>query len=402
MDLKDKLKIYDRRGTEKPPAPQGTLTAIGAEPVPHTSGTIWRFTTAYTASDIVSAPGIRCCPLSIESFCKFNTTGLAPDVERLLFLDLETTSLSIGAGNYPFLTGIGYFKNGDFIIEQFFMEDYAAEAAILEYLLPYFERSLAIVTFNGKSFDIPLLKSRYRINAVPRFPVEMPVIDLVYPCRRVFKRTLPSCSLKSMEENVLGTPRPDDIPGWLIPDVFFSYQKYGETDRLPAVIVHNRLDVFSMCQILVLMNSIYAAVDAREYRRMERNALLSIARHLCRKHAAAFIDVMEFIGEDMYRERFLFKNYCTALKRAGRLEDLLRFLKRDMSLYALEELAKHYEHREKEFSRAREYSQMAVTLLDDGYFSPRMEPLAPHHRAMYRERFFRRMTRLTRRINASG
>jgi len=318
--------------------------------------------------------------------------------EDMLFLDLETTSLSTGTGNYPFLVGTGYLRGESFVTEQYFMDDYAAEPAILAHLAGVLKGFRALVTFNGKSFDVPLLKTRYRMHRVPGFPVDMPVLDLLYPCRRIFKSIYESCSLKAMEERSLGIVRVGDIPGWEIPDVYFTYQREGALDRIPGVVEHNRTDISSMVLVLALVAGVYEALEARSFEGIHRQSLANLAHHLFRTDRALFLDVVDFLGEDALHNRGLFKKYSSALVRAGRLGDARAFWEKSRSIFALEELAKHCEHRARDYAKALGYAQEARALAEGGVFSKQEGDKIPAAKsAPIIERIAKRIVRLERR-----
>jgi len=389
MSVRDRLNLY-KKGALSPPAQERGSIPGGEEIAPG----VLKFLTEAPLSNIEKAAGSEadCDFAPIARHHRFSA-GLEP--EKLLFVDLETTSLSTGAGNYPFLVGLAFIRNGLFTTEQYFMRDYAAEPAMLETILPRFAGA-TLVTFNGRTFDIPLLKSRYRINRVPGFPVDAPHFDLLQPARRVFKRVIESCALKNIEERILGMYREDDIPGWLIPEVYFSYQKHGETERLPLVIRHNRDDVQSMLSLLLVLNRVYFHVEKRRYDMVHRSSIAPIASALYRRDPEAFIDMVRYIGGDIFSDRALFKKYSSALKRAGRLDEAIEFWHQDGSVFSLEELAKHAEHRERDPGAALTLCASAMELLDRGILSGRGERPSKEHREFLRERMLYRMGRLKR------
>ncbi len=397
MGIRDKLKIYEKRsGDEKRREPSGALNALGGEKIVIDGKEIWRFVHPYPLSRLRTSPGGDEFAGPIAPFLKYNRLPLDLSIHNLIFLDLETTALSTGAGSYAFLFGAGRLAKDEFVVEQYFMHDYSAEEPILHCILPYFRNAQAVVTYNGKTFDMPLLKNRYRMNRVPGFPVDIPVIDLIYPCRRLFKNVYENCALKTIEESLLGIRREDDIPGWLIPEVFFSFQKYGETDRLAVVLEHNSLDIKALFVLLYALNGIYRDVEKDAMDTLDRNVAINLAHHLYAFDIGIFIDMVMSLGPDALRERLLFKKFSSALKRSGRLQEAVDFWKGDGSIYSLEELAKHYEHREKDFSRAFDFCARAAELIDEGKFAPRGETLPAERLQFHRGRFSHRMGRLIR------
>ncbi|HDP80182.1 MAG TPA: hypothetical protein ENN21_05000 [Spirochaetes bacterium] len=395
MSIRDKLSLYRTPAAENT-ASRPSLESIGAETVRAGGCLLWRFTRAYPLpAPLADYRGKEL----LEPYGKFNRLPFIPEPEQLLFFDLETTSLSTGSGSYPFLTGVGYISEKEFVVEQYFMDDYSAEGAILEKVLPFFRDARAVVCFNGKSFDLPLIKNRYRLNRVPGFPVDIPTIDLLYPCRRVFRRVHGSCSLSSMEEKVLGIFRKDDIPGWLIPEVYFSYSRHGELDRLPLVVEHNAQDIYSMLRLLLLLNDLYASLKRKRFHEFQRQSLHGLVSQLYSVDLTIFLDVMDFLGDEVWTVRPLFRKYTGALKRTGRTGEALAFWEKNGSPWSLEELAKHYEHRKKDPCRALGYASRLMDTLGAGGMS--LEGLRPGETEAMRARTVKRIERLNRRAGNS-
>jgi hypothetical protein len=245
---------------------------------------------------------------------------------------------------------------------------------------------------------MPLIKNRYRINRVQQFPLDIAAVDLLYSCRRIFKSLYENCTLKTMEERVLGVIRRDDIPGWLIPEVFFSYQRYGETERIPVVIEHNRRDIESMFMLFFVLNRIYTAIEKRDYESFHSSALINIANYLYKIDMDSFLDLIGYLGNEAFKERSLFKKYSTALKRTERFDEALSLWESEKSIFSLEELAKHYEHRKREFEQSLVYCDSAVKLLKRGLFSFRGERLESGAVDFYTVRFLKRIERLNRKL----
>lgn len=193
--------------------------------------------------------------INIAAFSK-NLAGQEVELNKILFFDLETSGLSGGSGNIAFLASIGSIsKAGRFFIRQIFMDDYPAEAIFLERLLFFFSNAEAIVTYNGASFDIPLLFVRLAMNGIKI--IKLPAhVDMLHPARRLFRKTLRDCSLKNIEKELLDLVRINDIPGYEVPNVWFDFLKTGQNDRLSTVFEHNAMDVQSLAQIFLLIYQI--------------------------------------------------------------------------------------------------------------------------------------------------
>lgn len=168
--------------------------------------------------------------------------------EDLVFYDLETTGLSGGAGNIAFLIGIGWQKAGRFTVTQLFLEDYPGETALLGRYTELIDDNLFQVSYNGRSFDSQVLKTRFLLNRMP--PLEPPQIDLLYPSRRLWKQVLPNVTLGTLEKEVLGFHRIGDLPGREAPDAWFEWLD-GDSGRIGGVFRHNADDIVSLARLLV-------------------------------------------------------------------------------------------------------------------------------------------------------
>jgi len=148
---------------------------------------------------------------------------LPPFKEEIRTVDTETTGLAGGSGTYTFMVGIGRFEGDEFRLAQFFLRDPSEEAAQLAAIEKFLAPCQAVVSFNGKSFDLPLLNSRYLINGCPPPLAGAAHIDLLHLSRRLWRARLPSRTLGNLEAKILGLTRAQqDVPGWMIPDLFLD------------------------------------------------------------------------------------------------------------------------------------------------------------------------------------
>jgi uncharacterized protein len=171
-----------------------------------------------------------------------------PDDRPLVFLDIETTGLSGGAGTYAFLVGCGVFDEGAFRTWQVFMGTHAAERALLDALTAHLGEAGAIVTFNGKTFDVPIIETRYLFHRLA-FPLGgLPHLDMLHTARRLW-RGGGSCALQALEQGLLGVSREDDVPGAEIPSRYLHYIRTGDARPLVPVLSHNRLDLLSLAAL---------------------------------------------------------------------------------------------------------------------------------------------------------
>ena len=178
------------------------------------------------------------------------------DPRRILYLDTETTGLG-GSGTVAFLVGLGYLTDEGFEVHQFLMRDYPEEPYLLKHVAAGLGRFDVLCTFNGTTFDVPLLESRFLMNRMDRSCLELPHLDLLHMCRRLWKLRLGRCNLGRLEEVILGKPREEDIPGSEVPQRYFTYLKTGQMELLDDILKHNAQDIASLCVLLNHMADLY-------------------------------------------------------------------------------------------------------------------------------------------------
>ncbi|HMM43519.1 MAG TPA: ribonuclease H-like domain-containing protein [Thermomicrobiales bacterium] len=271
--------------------------------------------------------------------------------ERLVFLDTETTGLSGGTGSYVFLVGIGRFIGRSFLLRQFFMRHPGDERPVLSGLAESLQDVGGLVTYNGRSFDVPLLDTRYRMHA-QSFPAPATHIDLLSPARAIWKHRLPNCALGTIERMVLGVTRGLDAPGWMIPQMYFDYLRTRQVGDLAPVFEHNRSDILPLARLTAIVHAYETGRD-RPADAIDR---LALALHRWRTHGSSVaLDDLK-IGWGVLtvpatlRLRAL-REVSVALKRQRRhaeaqdiWQQALSDPSRDIRVYAAEELAKYLEH----------------------------------------------------------
>jgi uncharacterized protein len=181
------------------------------------------------------------------------------DLKRTAFIDTETTGLAGGTGTLAFLIGVGAFEEDDsFTLRQFFLRSPAEEPATLLHLAKWLDQFEAIVSFNGRGFDMPLLQTRFTLHRLRPQILSAPNLDLLTPARRVWRGRLESCSLKSLEYHILDVHRDqDDIDGSLIPEIYFDYVRSGDAREMPRVLYHNAFDILSMVTLATQLIQIF-------------------------------------------------------------------------------------------------------------------------------------------------
>lgn len=172
--------------------------------------------------------------------------GAVVPAEEVVYLDTETTGIAGGAGTLAFLVGVARFQRGRVQLRQYLVSAYGGEAAMLEALSGAVDGAAVLVSFNGRSFDVPLLSSRFRLQALPDPLKCLAPLDLLHLSRRAFARHWPDCRLATVERRLLGLSRQDDLPGAQVPAVWRAWLQRACIRDLPRVLCHNRLDVLSL------------------------------------------------------------------------------------------------------------------------------------------------------------
>jgi hypothetical protein len=186
--------------------------------------------------------------------------GFAPgDLRRPLFLDIETTGLSGGTGTVAFLVGLAWREADGLTLVQYFLGDFNQENALLWAVGQCVRDAGVLVSYNGRSFDWPLLQTRLVMRRAA-WP-SPPHLDLLTLARRIFRPRLPDCALQTIERAVLDLHRADDLPGSLIPSRYFAWLRGGDPRVLDPVFTHNRQDVLSMVLLLARFEAVLRSSD---------------------------------------------------------------------------------------------------------------------------------------------
>jgi uncharacterized protein YprB with RNaseH-like and TPR domain len=298
------------------------------------------------------------------------SADLPPDsLEKLLYFDTETTGLGHGAGNLAFMLGLGFYQHDRFVIEQLFIRNPAEELAMLAYFSELASCFTHLVTYNGKSFDWPLLQSRYVMNRLTNAMQSPRHLDFLHPSRSLWKHTLPSVRLGKVEEEQLGFCRVDDLPGSLAPVYYFRYLAERDPQILQGVFIHNEYDLLSMVGLSIHFSRALSGlmdlggmVAEEVYRlglwfaRMEEQELAEEAfQHLLMRDASEAAPYWTPIAA--YEKKR--KNINRALALWQQAADYYR----DQALRSTEpliELAMYHEHKSRNFDLALSYAEEAL------------------------------------------
>lgn len=181
------------------------------------------------------------------------------DLHRVCFLDTETTGLSAGTGTMAFIVGLGYFVEDGFRLEQYFLRDPGDEPAMVEALMDRFPGFEALVSFNGRCFDVPIIENRFILARVAPRLQEKVHVDLLHPARRLWRYALSSCALTALEREVLGVRREQaDVPSGIIPLLYRDYLQTGDARDMRRVLYHNQVDILSMVTLAARLCRAYA------------------------------------------------------------------------------------------------------------------------------------------------
>jgi hypothetical protein len=315
--------------------------------------------------------------ISLESWVHPNYEGLSVVTKenlaleispgKSIFIDTETTGLSGGTGTVAFLIGCMVCEEEGFLLHQFFMEDYASEPLLLESLGTLLTGKRFLMTFNGKSYDQELLQTRFRMHRMRDPFGKLVHLDLLHAARRLWKDIVPDCRLTTLEQNLLGVQRKEDIAGNKIPQTYFDYLGKKDPFLVAPVFKHNRVDLLSLVGLTAKIN------DLASFRHGLADEKISIGKIFydlkeCHKALEWIEEIVSDSGcgrDDFSVQKF----YSVLLKQVGRSEEAVDIWERLIEkqslfdLFPYEELAKYYEHREKSLEKALAVTEQALSRL---------------------------------------
>ena len=302
-----------------------------------------------------------------------------------LFLDTETTGLA-GAGALAFMVGVAYFESRNpgtagapphdvLIVRQYFLRDHADEPAMLRQLEDLLTTRAGLITFNGRSFDMPLLDNRYLLNRMPSPLVAVPNIDLLLPARRLFRARLGSCALGALEKTFLGLERThEDVPGWLIPSLYNDYLLTGDARELLRVFYHNEIDMLSMVTLAARIFRLLSGPLSGEP--LDR---LSLGRWQAElgMNKRAEQTLRELVDDDLPLEAYhkVLQQLGVLYKKTGRRQEAVVAWQQMAStathdVHAHVELAKHFEWRVSDVASALVWTERALALVERWVMTP--------------------------------
>jgi uncharacterized protein len=321
------------------------------------------------------------------------------DPQQWLFLDTETTGLAGGTGTYPFLVGIASWDAGGLEVEQFFMREHSEEHSLLVALAERMAERRVLVTFNGKSFDWPLLETRYRMTRKIKLPAPRAHLDFLHPARNLWRLRLGSVRLPELERHVLGWHRGTDVMSELIPAIYFDFLRGGPPEPLVPIFLHNQMDLRGLAGLASRVMNVLADPESRGEDALE---LFGVSR-ICERR-----------GEVTRAKRLYQQSLASELPHAaGQVarQSLARLAKRESDFplarelweamlgnsregyEAYEQFAIYYEHQAREPHRAAAIARKALAELRR---ANRLGAIAPPFYRRVREKFEHRLARLER------
>ncbi|MFN8387777.1 MAG: ribonuclease H-like domain-containing protein [Anaerolineales bacterium] len=332
-------------------------------------------------------------PLSLVSQWANDSLISTLPLSKFAFLDTETSGLSGGTGTYAFLVGVARFVDGQFILKQFFLRDPAEEPALLEGLADFLAPCEALVTFNGKAFDAPLLTTRFTLHHIPVPYKKYSHLDLLPLARRLWRDRLESRALKFLEEHVLDFKRSsEEVPGYEIPWLYFDYLRTGDARPLAGVFYHNAMDVTAMAALLAHMNDMLEnPYDGKVQHGLDFVALGKLFEDLGHVEEAAKLferGLESPMGEADFHVAV--KRLSILQKRRGDYAEAIRLWQNAAKaghIYAHVELAKYYEHQKRDVKTALKWTKSARRMAERA-------DLPAFARKHWLEEIARRQTRL--------
>ncbi len=304
------------------------------------------------------------------------TRAALEDPEKWLFLDTETTGLAGGTGTYAFLIGLASWDAGGLQVEQFFMRDFAEEHSLLQELTQRIAERPVLVTFNGKSFDWPLLESRFTMTrsiAVPKLAAHL---DLLHPARALWKLRLGSVRLVELERHILDAPRlgwhrENDVSSALIPQFYFDYLRGGPAEPLAGVVRHNQMDLRGLAALFGKINEMLSE-SSGAVNGVESLDLFGLSRFLQRRgeddRAHSACSQALAIGLPAEFRPKAHRELAQMAKRRGEHAQAAEILLEIIAdphdgLHACEQLAIYYERHAKDLVKAVQFSELAIATL---------------------------------------
>lgn len=304
---------------------------------------------------------------------RFQSMKSVQSYKDLLFFDTETTGLGVGAGNVPFMIGYGYYTDTEFIAMQLFIRHPGEERAMLLYFHEFIQSFTHLVSYNGRTFDWPIVKNRYVLNRIPFADGELEQLDLLYISRNLWKNSIISCRLSNVEEQRLGIRRHNDVSGAFAPMIYFQYLSDGDVGPLEGVFLHNELDVLTLATLAIHLGTILAGqldltnvhtddvyrigiwLDQANLPELAEDAFVELLKRPAESRRKYLLPIATLYKKKrQFEQAVLLWNEAAGIGRVGQALHSLH------TLQPLIELAMYYEHQCKRYGEALDLVEEAL------------------------------------------
>lgn len=313
-------------------------------------------------------------PSMLYRISKFDSPPL--NITDLVFIDTETTGLSGGTGTMVFMLGLGYFTNSGFVVNQYFLENPDQEYTLLKKLISEMEDRTLVISYNGSSFDLPLLNSRFALNRIDSPFKFAQHLDLLHLSRKLWKLRLGACKIRDIEFEVLHFIRKEEeVPGCLVPQLYIDFLKTRDARPMKGVFYHNCMDVLSLAAIFIYASDLLS--QPNKDLNIETLDIISIARIFER---TGMLDESSYLFKSFNYEDIpenlvpsILFNFGNLYKKIGQFDNAVQLWELSFSrgnIFAAIELSKYFEHSLKEWDFALRWVRQAESILDESSLNP--------------------------------
>lgn len=322
----------------------------------------------YSHGNVIFEKGLR-----LESLSEF--WGIEQirtlQLQDFLFLDTETLGLSLGAGSLIFLFGGCFFSDCGLEVIQYFLEDPSSELLFLANIDELIHSHKCLVSYNGKSFDVPMLSSRMVLNRMPNGNLDRAHLDLLHFARSIWKLRLESRKLSDIEKEILAFQRTEDeVPGWLVPQLYQDYLTTGDASPLEGVFYHNENDIVSLAALFSHINKLVSddsTLDSANYLDIisigsiyQKTGNLSLSEEFYK------FGLEKGISSEL--DNKILRNYALLMKKQEKWSEAIELWKIAAGKKDPEsciELAKYFEHRKLDINAAAIWVDTAISIVID-------------------------------------
>lgn len=317
-------------------------------------------------------------PIAPQVLFEWGKLGDSPveTLSDIAFIDTETSGLAGGTGTFPFMIGVGRHTQDGFEVRQFFMRDPYDEPAQLVAFMEWMEQFKLLVSFNGKSFDVPILNTRFILNKLTSPLVNFPHLDMLPLARRLWKNRLPSRALKDLEIDILQIHRSEEeVPGWLVPQLYFDYLHSQDARPLAGVFYHNSLDIVSLAAVFHhAAGLLQAPLNGQNIDALDLAAIARLYEDLGRYPEAANIYEVS-LAQGLPLQFFLqtLEKYAIMCRRQENWDSAVELWKKAADhdqITACVALAKYYEHQQRQIQQALFWTERALGMTSNANAAP--------------------------------